>query len=111
MSERTFTAVIHTEEDLFVAYCPEVGTVSHGCTVEEAVANLKEAKEIYRGELPPSEEETALKSEGFGLKHYGIVSSAGCHTGLSIASDGILSSKVKAIERGMSQEQNCPPVR
>lgn len=55
MSERTFTAVIHTEEDLFVAYCPEVGTVSQGCTVEEAVANLKEATELYLEELPPPE--------------------------------------------------------
>ena len=40
MAERTFTAVIHREEDLFVADCPEVGTVSQGKTVEEAVANL-----------------------------------------------------------------------
>ncbi len=32
MSARTFTAVIHKEEDFFVAECPEVGTVSQGYT-------------------------------------------------------------------------------
>jgi predicted RNase H-like HicB family nuclease len=53
MPERTFTAVIHREEDLFVAECPEVGTVSQGYTLEEAVANLKEATELYLEEFPP----------------------------------------------------------
>ena len=38
---RTFTAVIHREEDLYVAECPEVGTASQGRTIEEAVSNLK----------------------------------------------------------------------
>ncbi|MFH1116032.1 MAG: type II toxin-antitoxin system HicB family antitoxin [Pseudomonadota bacterium] len=52
MSERTFTAIIHKEEDLFVAECPEVGTVSQGYTLEEAVANLKEATELYLEEFP-----------------------------------------------------------
>ncbi|MEW6140142.1 MAG: type II toxin-antitoxin system HicB family antitoxin [Thermodesulfobacteriota bacterium] len=55
MSERTFTAVIHKEADLFVAECPEVGTVSQGDTVEEALANLKEATELYLEEFPPPE--------------------------------------------------------
>lgn len=55
MSERTFTAVVHREEDLFVAECPEVGTVSQGSTWEEAIANLKEATEIYLEEFPPPE--------------------------------------------------------
>jgi predicted RNase H-like HicB family nuclease len=52
MSERTFSAVVHKEEDLFVAECPEVGTVSQGYTLEEAVANLKEATELYLEEFP-----------------------------------------------------------
>lgn len=52
---RTFTAVIHREEELYVAECPEVGTVSQGATVEEAVANLKEATELYLEEFPLSE--------------------------------------------------------
>jgi predicted RNase H-like HicB family nuclease len=49
---RTFTALIHKEDDWYVADCPEVGTVSQGKTVEEAVANLKEATELYLEEFP-----------------------------------------------------------
>jgi len=49
----TFTAVLHKEKNLYVAECPEVGTVSQGNTVEEAVANLKEATELYLEEFPP----------------------------------------------------------
>jgi predicted RNase H-like HicB family nuclease len=49
----TFTAVLHKEKNLYVAECPEVGTVSQGPTVEEAVANLKEATELYLEEFPP----------------------------------------------------------
>jgi len=49
---RVFTAVLHKEEDIYVAECPEVGTVSQGYTVEEAVANLKEATELYLEESP-----------------------------------------------------------
>lgn len=48
----TFTAVLHKEGDLYVADCPEVGTVSQGKSVEEAVANLKEATELYLEEFP-----------------------------------------------------------
>lgn len=49
---QTFTAVIHKEEDVFVAECPEIGTVSQGATIEEAVSNLKEATELYLEEFP-----------------------------------------------------------
>jgi predicted RNase H-like HicB family nuclease len=48
----TLTAVIHLEEDLYVAECPEVGTVSQGSTIEEAIKNLKEATELYLEEFP-----------------------------------------------------------
>ena len=51
MINHTFTAVIHREEDLYVADCPEVGTVSQGASIEEAVANLKEATELYLEEV------------------------------------------------------------
>ena len=52
MKVRTFTAVIRREGDLYVAECPEVGTASQGPSVEEAVANLKEATELYLEEFP-----------------------------------------------------------
>jgi predicted RNase H-like HicB family nuclease len=48
----TLVAVLHKEEDLYVAECPEVGTVSQGATIEEAIANLKEATELYLEEFP-----------------------------------------------------------
>ena len=52
MTRQTLTAILHKEEDLYVAKCPEIGTVSQGQTVEEAVANLKEATELYLEEFP-----------------------------------------------------------
>ncbi len=47
-----FTAVVHKEDDLYVAECPEVGTASQGETIEEAVKNLQEATELYLEEFP-----------------------------------------------------------
>lgn len=55
MNRITLTAVVHREEDLYVAECPEVGTVSQGATIEEAVQNLKEATELYLEEFPLQE--------------------------------------------------------
>jgi len=52
MSVKTLTAILHKEGQLFVAECPEVGTVSQGYTLEEAVANLREATELYLEEFP-----------------------------------------------------------
>ena len=52
MIKRTFTAVLHKEGKFYVAQCPEVGTVSQGETLEEALANLKEATELYLEESP-----------------------------------------------------------
>ncbi len=48
----TFTAIIHREGNLFVADCPEIGSVSQGQSMEEALQNLKEATEIYLEEFP-----------------------------------------------------------
>ncbi len=48
----TFTAVVHKEDDLYVAKCPEIGTASQGETIEEAVVNLQEATELYLEEFP-----------------------------------------------------------
>ena len=51
MTLKTFAAVLHKEDDLYVAECPEVGTVSQGTTIEEALANLKEATELHLEEF------------------------------------------------------------
>jgi len=52
MTTKTLTAVLHKEDDLYVAECPEAGTVSQGNTIEDAIANLKEATELYLAEFP-----------------------------------------------------------
>ncbi len=46
------SAIITKEENMYVAKCPEVGTVSQGYTIEEALENLKEATELYLEEFP-----------------------------------------------------------
>ncbi len=56
---KVLTAVLHREDDMYVAECPEVGTFSQGITIEEAVNNLKEATELYLEEFP-------LKDASFG---------------------------------------------
>ncbi|MBI1812490.1 type II toxin-antitoxin system HicB family antitoxin [Candidatus Peregrinibacteria bacterium] len=47
-----FTAVIYREGSLFVAACPEIGSVSQGENMEEALQNLQEATELYLEEFP-----------------------------------------------------------
>ncbi len=56
----TLTAILHKEEDMYVAECPEVGTVSQGKTIEEAIDNLREATELYLEEFPLKEERKTL---------------------------------------------------
>ena len=47
------TAVLTpAEEGGFVALNPETGTTTQGETIEEAIANLKEATSLYLDEFP-----------------------------------------------------------
>lgn len=48
---RTLTAVITEEDGEFVALNPETDVASQGSTVDEALANLKEALELYFEEV------------------------------------------------------------
>ena len=41
------SAVVTREGRLYVAHCPELDVASQGTTVEEALANLREAVELY----------------------------------------------------------------
>ncbi len=50
--KQTLTAILYREDDVYVSECPEVGTASQGETIEEALANLKEATELYLEEFP-----------------------------------------------------------
>lgn len=45
-------AFIYKEEEMYIAECPQVGTISQGKTIEEALENLKEATELYLEEFP-----------------------------------------------------------
>lgn len=48
---RSFTAAVHREEDWYVAQCLEVDVASQGPTIDEALANLAEAVELYLEEV------------------------------------------------------------
>ena len=52
----SLTAVLHKDEDMYVAKCPEVGTASQGKTIDQALTNLKEATELYLEEFPLKDE-------------------------------------------------------
>jgi predicted RNase H-like HicB family nuclease len=66
----TLTAVLTSDPDGgFVAYNPETGTTTQGETIEQALANLKEATELYWEESP-------LKTKGKSLLTTFEVSSA-----------------------------------
>lgn len=44
---RRLTALIHQEDDAYVALCPELDIASQGLSIEEARDNLKEAVELF----------------------------------------------------------------
>ena len=52
---RTFTAAVHQEEDWYVAQCLELDVASQGPTLEEALANLREAVALYLDEVDDPE--------------------------------------------------------
>ncbi|MEU4801273.1 type II toxin-antitoxin system HicB family antitoxin [Actinosynnema sp. NPDC023587] len=56
MSEqRTLTAAVHQEEDWYIAQCLEVDVASQGQSIQEALANLREAVALYLSEVPEPE--------------------------------------------------------
>ena len=55
--------VVEPDEDVYVAYCPELpGCVTYGKTEEEARKNIMEAIELY---LRPSKEELSKDAKTF----------------------------------------------
>lgn len=50
-----FSAVVIPEGKLYSSWCPELDVASQGDTIEEALANLKEAVELHIECLTPSE--------------------------------------------------------
>ena len=55
MKIRSFTVVVYREDDVYIAECPEVGTVDQGETIEQAISGLKEATRLYLEEFPVPE--------------------------------------------------------
>ncbi len=53
--QKIFTAIVHKEDNLYVAECAEIGTASQGSLIEEAIENLREATEVYLEEFPLKE--------------------------------------------------------
>ncbi|MEH2076639.1 MAG: type II toxin-antitoxin system HicB family antitoxin [Nostoc sp.] len=47
MKTRSFAVLIYKEDDMYIAECPEVGTVDRGETIEQAIASLREATQLY----------------------------------------------------------------
>ena len=64
------TAIIYpdSETDWLVAECPEIGTASQGHTEEEALANLREATELYLESFPQARKKPAAV-RSFELAH------------------------------------------
>ncbi|MCZ7635953.1 MAG: type II toxin-antitoxin system HicB family antitoxin [Verrucomicrobia bacterium] len=59
MNTLKFTAIIEGDQDGYYAYCPELkGCQTQGDTIEEALANLREAADLYVETLSPEELET-----------------------------------------------------
>lgn len=63
--KRQFTAVLEKEGAGFVALCPELDVASQGDTVEEALANLREAVELFLECASPKELAERLHDEVF----------------------------------------------
>lgn len=60
MKIRHLTVLLHKEENMYIAECPELGMVDQGATIEEAVVGLKEATRLYLEEFPMSGNITSI---------------------------------------------------
>jgi predicted RNase H-like HicB family nuclease len=61
---RKASVIIEKDENGFYAWCPELrGCQSQGDSLEEAIANIKEAIELYLETLPESERDVLLSQE------------------------------------------------
>lgn len=62
--KRQFTAVLEKEGDCCVALCPELDVASQGDTVEQALANLREAVELFLECASPGEQHSRHERAG-----------------------------------------------
>lgn len=62
---RRLTAIIQREGDGVVALCPQLDIASQGDTIESALANLREALELFYECATPHEIEQRLSEDVF----------------------------------------------
>lgn len=62
---RTFTALIQREDDMYVSLCPELDIARQGETIQEARQNLREAIELFLEEADSSEVRERLHNEQY----------------------------------------------
>jgi predicted RNase H-like HicB family nuclease len=61
---RKASVIIEKDEHGYYAWCPELkGCQSQGASLEEALANIREAIELYLETLPPDERDVLLSQE------------------------------------------------
>ena len=61
---RKASVLIEKDEHGFYAWCPELkGCQSQGATIEDALANIREAIELYLETLPTDERDGLLSRE------------------------------------------------
>jgi predicted RNase H-like HicB family nuclease len=65
MKTNAFTAIVEKEGNGFVALCPELDVASQGDSVEQSIANLREAVELFLECASPDEVKDRLHSEVF----------------------------------------------
>lgn len=65
MKRTSFTAVLEREGTGYVALCPELDIASQGETIEEALANIREAVELFLECASPEEVKIRLHPEIF----------------------------------------------
>jgi predicted RNase H-like HicB family nuclease len=61
MASLTLSAILNPENSGYVALCPELDIASQGESIDEALANLKEAVEGFFEAAKTSEIETRLR--------------------------------------------------
>jgi len=59
------TAIIETAEAGYVSLCPELDIASQGDSIEQALANLREALELFFETASPKEIKRRFRSEIF----------------------------------------------
>ncbi len=61
---RKVSVIVEKDEHGFYTWCPELrGCQSQGASVEQAIANIKEAIELYLETLPEDERDVLLSRE------------------------------------------------